>query len=78
MSRLGSITWDGAGLAADEAADPPPIGDSPRLIGLPSMGDIARAGALQVLWDLNWGTGPDAQEAAEAWLRWMPKNTVIV
>jgi len=36
-----------------------------------AAGDVARAGALQVLYDLNHVSGADADDAARAWLDWM-------
>jgi len=48
-----------------------PIGQTPWTFGLTGYGDVERAGALQVLYDLNHASGADADDAARAWLDWM-------
>jgi hypothetical protein len=48
-----------------------PIGQTPWTFGLTGYGDVERAGALQVLYDLNHASGPDADDAARTWLDWM-------
>lgn len=47
-------------------------------VGLTGHGGVARAGALQVLYDLNHASGPDANDAARAWLDWMLSTDVVV
>jgi hypothetical protein len=61
-------------------ADPAvwPIGRTPHLIEVDGIGEMARAGALQVLWDLLGSPGPDAQEAAEGWRNWMLADAAII
>lgn len=54
-----------------------PLGPA-RLVELPGMGAIARANSLQVLWDLKQGNGPDVEEAASAWLRWIRRHKAVV
>jgi hypothetical protein len=44
------------------------------LVEIDGVGDLPRAGSLQVLWDLRHGVGPDANEAAAAWSEWMLKD----
>ena len=56
-------------LPADRAVWP--IGQTPWTFGLTGYGDVERAGALQVLYDLNHASGADADDAARAWLDWM-------
>ena len=48
-----------------------PISRTPWTIGLTGYGNVARAGALQVLYDLSNAAGPDAADARQAWLNWM-------
>ncbi len=48
-----------------------PISRAPWTIGLTGYGNVARAGALQVLYDLTNAGGPDAADARQAWLDWM-------
>jgi hypothetical protein len=54
-------------------ADPAvwPISRAPWTVGITGHGDAARAGALQILYDLKHASGPDAGDAAQAWLNWM-------
>jgi uncharacterized protein (UPF0264 family) len=47
------------------------IGRTPCTVGLAGYGNVARVGALQVLYDLRHASGPDAGDAAIAWLDWM-------
>ena len=46
----------------------------PHRFEIEDVGDISRASALQVLWDLRHASGPDTTEAAQAWLDWMLKD----
>lgn len=48
-----------------------PLGQMPHLLHVKGLGDIARASALQVLYDLTHAPGSDATEAADMWRRWM-------
>ena len=48
-----------------------PISKTPVLIEMRGHGDVARANAFQVLYDLSRSPGPDAGEALEAWRTWM-------
>jgi hypothetical protein len=48
-----------------------PISRTPWTIGMTGYGNVARAGALQVLYDLTNASGPDAADARQAWLDWM-------
>lgn len=48
-----------------------PIGRPGWTVHHAGYGDIARVDALQVLYDLNHASGPDAGDAAQAWLDWM-------
>jgi hypothetical protein len=43
----------------------------PHRFEIEGVGDISRASALQVLWDLRHASGPDSADAARAWLEWM-------
>jgi len=63
-------------LPADRAVWP--IGQTPWTFGLTGYGDVERAGALQVLYDLNHASGPDADDAAQAWLDWMLSTDAVV
>lgn len=56
-------------LPADHAVWP--IGRAPNTWEASGVGDMARASALQVLYDLKHSHGADADEAAQAWLDWM-------
>ena len=56
-------------LPADHAVWP--ISHTPRTVELPGFGNVTRTDALQVLYDLNHASGPDAHDAARAWLDWM-------
>lgn len=47
------------------------ISRTPWTVGLTGYGNVARVNALQVLYDLNHASGPDADGAARAWLDWM-------
>jgi hypothetical protein len=55
-----------------------PIGHTPWTVGLTGYGNVARAGALQVLHDLKHASGPDADDAAQAWLDWMLSADPVV
>lgn len=55
-----------------------PIGDIRWTIDLSGHGTVARAGALQVLYDLTYAGGPDADDARQAWLDWMLTREEIV
>jgi hypothetical protein len=46
------------------------------LIAMPGHGDIGRANAFQVLYDLSRSPGPDAGEALQAWRGWMMHGPV--
>jgi hypothetical protein len=48
-----------------------PLPKVPVLIEMQGHGDVARANAFQVLFDLARSPGPDADEALEAWRTWM-------
>lgn len=48
-----------------------PISKSPVLSEVRGHGDVARANAFQVLYDLSRSPGADAGEALEAWRTWM-------
>ena len=50
-----------------------PMSKAPVLIEMGDHGDVARANAFQVLYDLSRSPGPDADEALEAWRAWMVK-----
>jgi len=51
-----------------------PMSKAPVLIKMGGHGDIARANAFQVLYDLSRSPGPDADEALEAWRGWMVES----
>ena len=55
-----------------------PIGRMPWTVGLTGYGNVARAGALQVLYDLSPASGPDAGDGAHAWLDWMLLTDTVV
>ena len=55
-----------------------PISKSPVLIEMRGHGDIGRANAFQVLYDLSRSPGPDADEALEAWRTWMIKSGAVL
>ena len=55
-----------------------PIGRTPWTVGLTGYGNVARVGALQVLYDLSHASGPDAGDAAHAWLDWMLLTDPVV
>jgi hypothetical protein len=63
-------------LPADRAVWP--VGRAPWTVGLTGYGNVARAGALQVLYDLTRAGGPDAGEARQAWLDWMLSSGAVV
>jgi len=48
-----------------------PASKAPVLIKMHSHGDVARANAFQVLYDLSRSPGPDVDEALQAWRSWM-------
>ncbi|HEY2043047.1 MAG TPA: hypothetical protein VGH11_10260 [Jatrophihabitans sp.] len=48
-----------------------PVSKASVLIEMRGHGDVARANAFQVLYDLSRSPGPDADEAMEAWRTWM-------
>lgn len=56
-------------LPADRAVWP--INNTQRAVDLAGFGNVVRADSLQVLYDLNHASGPNAHEAARAWLEWM-------
>ena len=51
-----------------------PMSRAPVLIELGERGEVARANAFQVLYDLSLSPGPDADEALEAWRAWMVES----
>ncbi len=48
-----------------------PVSNAPVLIAMRGHGNVARANAFQVLYDLSRSPGPDVDEALEAWRTWM-------
>jgi hypothetical protein len=48
-----------------------PVSNTPVLIEMGGLGNVARANAFQVLYDLARSPGPDVSEALEAWRTWM-------
>lgn len=61
-------------LPADQSVWP--LGVAPHLLHLNGVGDVARASALQVLFDLTHSPGSDAAEAAGMWRSWMLNGSV--
>lgn len=55
-----------------------PISKAPVLIEMRGHGDVARANAFQVLYDLSRTPGPDAGEAQEAWHTWMVQSGAVL
>jgi hypothetical protein len=55
-----------------------PISKTPAVIEMRGYGDVARANAFQVLYDLSRAPGPDADEALEAWQTWMIKSDAVL
>lgn len=55
-----------------------PISKVPVLIEMRGHGDVARANALQVLYDLSRSPGPDADEALKAWRTWMIESSAVL
>jgi hypothetical protein len=55
-----------------------PISKVPVLIEMRGKGDVARANAFQVLYDLSRSPGPDAGEALEAWRTWMIESGTVL
>ena len=55
-----------------------PISRAPVLIEMRGHGDVARANAFQVLYDLSRSPGPDAGEALEAWRTWMIESGAVL
>lgn len=55
-----------------------PISKSPVLIEMRGHGDVARANAFQVLYDLSRSPGPDADEALEAWRTWLIESDAVL
>lgn len=55
-----------------------PISKSPVLIEMRGHGDVARANAFQVLYDLSRSLGPDAGEALDAWRTWMIESGPVL
>jgi hypothetical protein len=47
------------------------ISENPTVVTLTGYGAVVRAGALQVLYDLDHADGPDHSDASQAWLDWM-------
>lgn len=61
-------------LPADQSVWP--LGGASHLLHLDGVGDVARASALQVLFDLVQSPGSDAAEAADRWRSWMLNGPV--
>lgn len=55
-----------------------PISKAPVLIEMRGHGDVARANAFQVLYDLSRSPGPDAGEALQAWRTWMIESGTVL
>jgi hypothetical protein len=55
-----------------------PMSEAPHRWELSDSGEVARAGALQVLYDLMGATGADAADAADVWRAWMLSTSPIV
>jgi hypothetical protein len=55
-----------------------PTSKSPVLLEMRGHGDVARANAFQVLYDLSRSPGPDAGEALEAWRSWLIESDVVL
>jgi hypothetical protein len=55
-----------------------PISKAPVLVEMRGHGDVARANAFQVLYDLARAPGPDAGEALEAWRTWMIESGAVL
>ncbi|WP_375479686.1 MarR family transcriptional regulator [uncultured Jatrophihabitans sp.] len=55
-----------------------PISKAPVLLEMRGHGDIARANAFQVLYDLSRSPGPDADEALDAWRTWMIESDAVL
>lgn len=55
-----------------------PISKAPVLLQMSGHGDIARANAFQVLYDVSRSPGPDAGEALEAWRTWMIESGAVL
>ncbi len=55
-----------------------PISKTPVLIEMRGHGDVARANAFQVLYDLSRSPGPDAGEALQAWRTWMIESGPVL
>ena len=75
LSKVGltPATSDEATLTLVVPADAAvwPIGKLPHHFESEKVGDVARASALHVLWDLHRSDGPDRSEAVAAWRQWM-------
>jgi hypothetical protein len=55
-----------------------PVSEAPVLIEMRAHGDVARANAFQVLYDLSRSPGPDVDEALEAWRTWMISSDSVL
>ncbi|RHW24042.1 hypothetical protein D0Z08_26185 [Nocardioides immobilis] len=55
-----------------------PISKAPVLTEMRGHGDVARANAFQVLYDLSRSPGPDADEALKAWRDWMVESGQVL
>ena len=66
--------WDGLDPAVEQAFSVHELLEAKRsrpavsawTVGLTGYGNVARAGALQVIYDLSHASGPDADDAAQA------------
>lgn len=54
------------------------ISKTPVLIEMRGHGDVARANAFQVFYDLSRSRAPDAREALEAWRTWMIESGAVL
>lgn len=82
LSEIGLTPSDASAstLTLVLATDPGvwPISKAPVLIEMRGHGDIARANAFQVLYDVSRSPGPDAGEALEAWRTWMIESGAVL
>lgn len=65
-------------LVLPEDASVWPISKAPVLLEMRGHGEVARANAFQVLYDLSRSPGPDAGEALDAWRTWMIESGSVL
>jgi hypothetical protein len=82
LSEVGLTTSDASAatltLVLPQDAGVWPVSTAPVLIEMRGHGDVARANAFQVLYDLSRSPGPDVDEALKAWRTWMVESGSVL